>query len=417
MAGPFVLTLDELLFFLGISLTVGYGLSFLLEKYGVPNVVIYLTTGFVFAHIFLSQEIIQHEQYEFWFRFIETIALGLIGFKIGIELEADLLKQHSKTISIFILFEVFGAFILVFLTMYLLSHSFLLSIILAGLSTATAPAATIEVIRRLKSKGEVTQKLKWILAFDDVVAVVIVEAILSFVIVSTLGHAFTISTFLIEIGREIGLALLIGIVIGFLLDLAIERLGKTFQIMELTLAGLILVMGIAHTLDTSIILACMAVGAVTANREGNNFEQAESYLDIILSPILIVFFLLVGAQIHITNLYDPFPTMAMLYLLARSFGKIGGIYLSGPFANTNDTVRNNLGLGLLPQGGVALGLMAVANDILIRAGMEDLGNKIILTIVISTVFSEGIGAYTTSFGLKRAGEVGKAKSQPIKIDD
>jgi len=93
---PFVLSLDELLFFLGISLTIGYGLSFLLEKYGVPNVVIYLITGFVFANILLGSEITKDPQYEFWFKFVETITLGLIGFKIGIEMEIKLLREHSK---------------------------------------------------------------------------------------------------------------------------------------------------------------------------------------------------------------------------------------------------------------------------------------------------------------------------------
>jgi len=392
----FVLDLDELLFFLGISLTIGYGLSFLLEKYGIPNVVIYILTGFVFSNFIIGSEITKTAEFKFWFHFVEFLALGLIGFKIGIEMEINLLRKHSRVISFLILFEVLGAFFMVFGITYFFTQSLLIAIILAGLATATAPAATIEVIRRLNADGPVTKKLKWILAFDDVVAILVVEAILSYIIVITLGEALSVSSYLIEIGREVGLAMLIGLVCGYLLDIVIERMDKTFQMMEITFASLILVMGVAHSLGTSIILSCMVVGMVTVNHEGNNFAKTEPYLDIILSPILIIFFLLVGAQITLAE-FNPFPYLAVLYFLARSLGKIGGVYFGAGFAKTDEVTKNNVGLGLLPQGGVALGLTTLANDLLIEAGMAAIGEIILVTIVVSTIFSEGIGAISTSF--------------------
>ncbi len=410
MVQPFVLTIDELFFFLGISLTVGYGFSFLLERFSVPNVVVYLITGFIVANLLLGAEVTQDPQYRFWFQFIETLTLGLIGFKIGVEMELKLLRHHSRVISILILFEVVGAYISVFLITFLVSGSFLLSLILGGLATATAPAATIEVIRRLRAKGPVTRQLKWILAFDDVVAVVVVEGILSYLLVIALDQEITLFNYFSEIGQEIGLALVIGAIAGFLLDEAIERMNQTFQIMELTFASLILVMGIAHTLHTSVILACMMVGVVTVNHGGNNFARAEPYMDVILSPILILFFLLVGAQVQFTDFYDPFPILAIIYLSARVIGKYFGIFLGGSVAKTDDNTRRYLGLGLLPQGGVALGLTSIAVEILEEAGFHDIADKILVTIVVSTILSEGVGAITTAYALTKVEEIGTAEN-------
>ena len=410
MVQPFVLTLDELFFFLGISLSVGYGLSFLLERFGIPNVVVYLLTGFVVANLLLGPEITQNPQYRFWFQFIETLTLGLIGFKIGVEMELKLLRDHSRVISTLIIFEVVGAYSFVFLITFLFSQSFLLSLILGGLATATAPAATIEVIRRLRAKGPVTRQLKWILAFDDVVAVIVVEGILSYLLVIALDREVTIFNYLSEIGQEIGLAILIGSIAGFVLDEIIERMDQTFQIMELTFGSLILVMGIAHTLHTSVILACMMVGVVTVNHAGNNFAKAEPYMDVILSPILILFFLLVGAQVQFSDFYSPFPILAVLYLSASVIGKYSGVFIGGTVAKTDVNTRRFLGLGLLPQGGVALGLTSIAVEILEEAGLHELADKILVTIVVSTILSEGIGAITTSFALTRVHEVGVAET-------
>lgn len=399
-----ILSLTEIIFYLGLSLTLGYSLSFLLEKYGIPNVVIYLIIGFIISNIFLTELYGTHE-FDFWFHLMETITLGLIGFKIGIEMEMKLLKKHSKVITILVLFEVLGAFIVVFILTYVFTQIFILSLILAGLATATAPAATIEVIRRLKAKGPLTRNLKWVLAFDDVVAVVIVEGILSYLIIQNLGEQLTILNYLVEIGRELGLAVIVGLAFGYILDLFVENREKKNEILELTFAFLILVMGVARFIETSVILSCMVVGMVTVNRAGNNYEKAEDYLDIIMSPILIIFFLFVGAQIHWSDFIDPFPALAFVYFIARSIGKIGGVFLSGNLSGADPVIKSNLGLGLLPQGGVALGLMAVANDILVEAGMADIGALLVVTIVISTVFSEGVGAIGARFALGRAGEI------------
>ncbi len=404
MVEAFVFSIDELFFFLGMSLTIGYGLSFLLEKYGVPNVVVYLSTGFVIANLFFEPELIRNDQFQFWFLFIETLALGLIGFKIGVEMEIRLLREHSRVISILILFEVFGAFFLVFIVAFFYSGIFLLALILGGLATATAPAATIEVIRRLNAKGPMTQKLKWILAFDDVAAVVVVEGILSYLLIIALDEPLTLQNYLLEIWQEIGIALFIGIFSGYVIDLVIERLEHTFQIMEFTFASLILVMGLAHTLKTSVILACMMVGAVTVNRKGNNFARAETHMDMLLSPILIIFFLLVGAQVHISDFYDPFPVLAFLYLVARSLGKYVGIYFGGAVSGSDEKTKKYLGMGLLPQGGVALGLTSIAVEILEEAGLHEIASRILVTIVVSTFLSEGLGAISAGYALRAANE-------------
>ena len=168
---------------------------------------------------------------------------------------------------------------------------------------------------------------------------------------------------------------------------------------------LIFVMGMAHYLETSVISACMTMGIVATNRLGDNYAKMSDLLEVVMSPIVMLFFVLVGARIVIDD-FTPFPFLALVYLVARSVGKLGGAYFGSGFVKADPVLQNNLGLGLLAQGGVALGLVAIANDILVAGGEPDLGNTLITAVIISTIFSEALGSIGTEMAVNRSGEAG-----------
>lgn len=401
--------LDEPVFLLVIFFLSGYAISIFLDKYGVPHVVSYILTGFFITNSLL-RNINVTEDLEGWFILFENLALGFIGYKIGIELKIKLLRKETKLLTLLLIGEAGGAFIVVFGAIYLLWSNLLLAILLGGLATATAPAATVEVIRKLKSKGSLTTRIQWLLAFDDVLAVIIVEGILVYLAVS-FGGTLTLTYYFINLGREIGLAIVIGIMIGLILNGLLELVVQTnIRATQLTLVFLFLNIGIAFLLHTSVILSTIVVGITVTNLEGDQYERSEHLMGILMSPMIMMFFILVGAKVSFSD-FSPFPMLAIIYLIARTTGVIIGTYLGALSSKVEDKIKNNLGFSLLAQGGVALGLASIANDILSAAGEHEFGKLIVTTIVISTIFSEILGSYGTKFALMRAGEVNKANKK------
>ena len=130
--------------------------------------------------------------------------------------------------------------------------------------------------------------------------------------------------------------------------------------------------------------------------------------EVVMSPIVMLFFVLVGTRITFGD-FSPFPVLALVYLLARSVGKLAGAYGGTKYVGAEPVLQKNLSLGLLAQGGVTIGLVAIANDIFVPAGEPDLGHTIIATLIISTIFSVILGSLATTFAINRSGEAGKSK--------
>jgi Kef-type K+ transport system membrane component KefB len=405
---------DDPVLFIGIIFLVGFTGSVILERYRVPHVVVYLLTGFVLGNS-LFRDINLVEELSSWYLVSETLALGLIGFKIGTELKFKSLMKEPRFIIILLIAEAGAAMLLVTSVVYTYSGSFLMSIIMGGLATATAPAATVEVLRQVKAEGPLTTRIQWILALDDLIAITVIEAVLVYVSVS-LGGSLTISRYFITLFKEIFLAVLLGVGIGLMLDNAIESMEDELKMMEITLGVVMFSLGLAHFMGTSVITTAMTIGATVTNRSGDNYEKASDLLEILMSPILMIFFVFVGARIHISQ-FDVFPILALLYLTARTIGKLVGAYYGAKIGEADDLISKNIGFGLLSQGGVTLGLVTLIGEILVENGYDDMANKIIKSLIISTVFSVILGSMGTKFAMIRSGEIGKAKldirHQPI----
>lgn len=422
--------IDPIILF-GFLIIAGIGLSFIFQKVGVPHIVVYILVGFILSNTLYSDFGLV-EEFEDLFLIVEHLALGLIGFKIGTELKLKQMIKQVKTLSVILIGNAGGAMLIVTILVFLFTPSFnlkqriIMSLILGGVATATAPAATVEIIRKYKSKGALTTLILAILALDDVGAVIIVEVILVFVTVS-LGSGFELSEFFMGLFQELGLALILGIVIGLALDFIVERMHDDLEMMEWTFGVLIFTVGVTHFVHTSVILTTMVIGITTTNLKGDNYERAGDLLEVIMSPIVTLFFVLVGAKVALSD-FNPFPILAVVYFIARLIGKYYGSYAGAALVGSSPEIRQNLGLGMFAQGGVALGLASVISETLLEGGETEMAGLVVSVIVIATVFSETLGTVTARYGLTRAGEIvadpedypsvpGITPVQPVLDDD
>ncbi len=398
----FCVILECPIFFIGIILALSTVTAYFFKKIKVPPIIIYILSGFfvtntLFGHIDLVVEI--HS----WFIFIENLALGLIGFKIGTEMKFKKMRNRSKLIIFLLIAETTGAFIIVFTLIMLFTSNFLMSIIFAGLATATAPAVTIDIIIRLKAKGELTTITHWILALDDITAIITIETVLVFVS-EKVGAGVHLVSFIIDLLHEIGLAVLIGFIIGFILDRFVEAMNNNIEMMEITIAFLLLGMGVAFYIKTSIIITAMMIGMTVTNIGGDNYAKATDLIEIVMSPILVLFFTLIGARITFNDLIN-FPFVAIIYLLARTLGKIGGFFVGGSIIGADKKIKNNIGFTFLAQGGVTLGLVNIITEKLELAGDVVMGHTIRTALIFSTILSVSLGAIGTNIAMKNAGEI------------
>lgn len=389
----------------GFFLSSAYILALMLEKFNLPHILSYLFVGFFYSNFFF-EDIFQDQNYaeeiQLLFHTIEIFALGLIGFQIGTELDLKQLGQEPKKLAILVAGNMIGTFSIVLVVMSFFDFDFITVLLLSALATSTAPAATVGVIKKLKSKGEVTQKIQWVLAFDDVASVMLVEAILIFSLISFGGHA-TVGEFAISLGKELGFAIIIGLVGGFLLNKLVEKMDDPVTKMEISLGITILVIGLAEFLESSAITATMMLGATVINLGKNDFLDVQHIIDIIMSPVIAIFFILIGIKMEL-SVFTPFPIVAVIYFVARLIGKFIGAYFPARQVGIDEPQRMGFSVSLFAQGGVVLGLASIVAEKLESIGEGELGTKILGLVLISTILSELVGVIAADWGIRRTGE-------------
>ncbi|MDH5401576.1 MAG: cation:proton antiporter [Candidatus Heimdallarchaeota archaeon] len=396
------LVANQPLLFFGIIFTMAFGFNILLFRLNLPHVLFYLAVGVIAGNILFSSTI-NSPEIQGLFHFVEIFTLGLIGFQIGTELHIRQMSQEPKFILLLLFSNIVGSFIFTYFIVFAFTGSSLIAIILGALSTSTAPATTVGVIKKLQSKGLLTTRIQWLLALNDVSSVAIVEAVLVISIILLGGHP-SISSFAIEFGREIGIALILGLFVGLILDYIVERMDRKIEMMEISFAIVLMTVGLAEVLHTSAIATTMVIGAVATNRGGDNYKDAHDLLDILMSPILALFFILIGAKVALNDFYNPFPWLTVLYFLSRLIGKVIGSYVGATSLGIKEPMRMGLSMSLLAQGGIVLALASRTAEIFTEHGFNQLGVTILSTIIMSTILSEIVGAFSTDFAIKKNGE-------------
>ena len=395
---------------LGILITVAYLVSKLFQKAGIPQVV-----GFILVGVLLGRSGLQliTEEMSLSLRPLVDLALGFIGFTIGRELEISLLRRGGGKLIVILLFETLAAFTLVMVGFYLYLGDLPTAILFGALAAATAPAATADVLWEYWAKGVLTTTLLFILALDDIIGVILTRLAMAYAEASITAGALSFSQIGFLALLEIGGSLVLGVVLGWLVSNVVRVKHTQGEIIVLATASVLLCTGVAEAWELSPILANITFGATLANlsEEANRtFKQTEETA----TPIYVIFFVLIGASLNLSSI-SAVLGLSVLYVVLRSIGKFGGVFIGGKLAGADPVVQKNLGFCLWSQAGVTLGLTLVilAEFPSLGAAGQELAMLIVSVITVATLMVQIIGPFGVKFAIKRAGEIGKDLSRPI----
>ena len=410
---------------LSVALLAGLLLSRLAKKVQFPAVTAYLVAGvligpFVLGRIGIPGIGITGEQIE-GFGLISDLALGFIAFSMCSEFRISQLKRIGKQATFVGVFQALFTTVIVDAALIILhliipdKFSLQSAIVLGAVATATAPAATLMVVKQYKAKGPVTDILLPVVALDDAVGLVVFAV--SFGIARSLGTGtVNVTSVILEPVLEVILSLFLGFVMGLLFTLCEKyfhsrskrmAVSITFVMMTVAISSMSFDIGSVH-IGFSSLLACMMLGTVFCNICEVSEELMER-ADRWTTPVLILFFVISGAELELSVFADIMVVLiGAVYIISRSLGKYFGAGISARLSKCNPNVVKYLGITLLPQAGVALGMAIKA----IELGPE---GAIVRNITLFAVLVyEIIGPLLTKVALTKAGDINEEGRQSAR---
>ena len=406
----------SILFSLSIALLAGLLLSRLAKKVQLPAVSAYLIAGvligpFMLGALGIPGIGITENQIE-GFGIISDLALGFIAFSMGNEFRLAQLKKIGKQATIIGVFQ--ALFTTVVVDVVLIGLHFIIpdklslpsAIVLASVATATAPAATLMVVKQYKAKGPVTDVLLPVVALDDAVGLVVFA--ISFGVAKSIATgAVGVLSVILEPLLEILLSLALGFVMGLLFTLCERYFHSRSKRMAVTVAFVMMTVAISSLqfqiesvhISFSSLLACMMLGTVFCNFCDVSEELMER-ADRWTTPVLILFFVISGAGLELSVFADAtVVVIGIVYIIARSLGKYFGAGISARLTKSDPNIIKYLGITLLPQAGVALGMAIKAMEL----GPD---GAIVRNITLFAVMIyEIIGPFLTKIALTKAGDI------------
>jgi Kef-type K+ transport system membrane component KefB len=391
----------------GLIIALSFLGSKLFQRVGIPQVVGFIVIGVVLGTSFLN--LIPLELAD-ELTLVSQIALGLIGFDIGSHLLLGELRGLGRSIVVIVLFEALGTFALVTVGIYLITGSWPTALLFGALSSATAPAATVDVLAEYDAKGPLTTTLLAVVGLDDAVALILysIAAALAESLLARSGPPSLLRILEMPL-LEIGGSLLLGVAMGLLLNLILTRMKRQHDAMAVSIAFVFLCVGLSEALGLSLILTTMILGMVVANRCPGNCRHIRYTIEQAGPVIYVLFFTLVGARLQV-SLLPAMGLLGIVYIILRSTGKYVGAWAGSMVGRAQPAVRNYLGLGLLSQAGVAIGLALASNQRFSVYGDEGqaLGALILSVITATTFVVQIVGPICVKLAISRAGEVGQA---------
>ena len=364
----------------------------LARKIKLPKVSGYLLTGIVIGPSVLrliSPQIVEN------LSLLSDIALGLIMFGIGGVFEIHHIRSVGKKTLWLTVAQSVGAVVLVTVGLLAVGMDLYTAMLLGTLGIATAPAATLLVIREYEAKGDFTDTLITIVATSNIVC------ILAFELVFAIGELPCDSSFLYALigpAYELGGSLIVGGAVGYMISKWEQHIDDQAEMLMIIAAGVMLVTGLAFSLHLQPLFATLIMGAVTTNL---SLMHRLVYIELrqIEQPIYIAFFVLAGASLHL-DLLPGLGLAGITYLVTRIIGKVASIYFVSRWMNFSNNIRKYLGLGMLVQAGVAIGLIGLVNDSNPEVG------AIVTPMVLATVLIyETVGPPIIRWILFKAGDV------------
>lgn len=395
------------LYYVGIILISGLIMGKVISYFKLPKVTGYLIAGLIIGPSILN---LVPSTAAAKLSVISEAALGFIAYSIGSSFNFDNLKQLGNGIIIITLFESLTAVLIVdFVMIVILKQPVPFSIMLGAIAAATAPAATIMVIKQYRAKGPLVNTLLPVVAIDDAVGIMAFG--ISMTIAKSLMDAsqtFNIKTLLLPI-KEIFLAFIIGIAIGFVLSFISKYSEGEDQLLTISLATVFITVGLAIKLNISPLLTCMAIGGTVSNIAPNS-TRVLSIVDKFTPPVFVAFFTIAGIELNLSILKHV-GFLGIAYIIFRVIGKVLGAYLGAKLAKSPAVVQKYLGLTLIPQAGVAIGLAMVA-----ETAVPEFGAAIRTIILSATVIYELVGPLLTKIALFKAGEAHIEQKSQLTIE-
>ena len=387
----------NMLFAISMAMDLGLLFNRIVKKIGLPNVTGYLVAGLVIGPYVLG--LFPKEAAE-QAADITNIALGFIAFSIGGEFKMSSIKQIGGSVLTITFFQALAATIFVDIALIVAGFPVPLSITLGAIATATAPAATLMVVRQYRAKGPVTNILLPVVALDDAVGLVVFSVSLALAQVFASGAALTAEAMLVEPLIEIVGSLVIGGAIGLGLAFCLRFFKSNANRLCLVITVVFLGTALSGMLGLSSLLLSMATGAALANLR-NDSEKVLEINDNWTQPLFLLFFVISGAELDVAVV----PTVGLLgiiYIVMRSLGKYFGARIGATVVKADHNIRKYLGVALLPQAGVAIGMSQI-----VISALPQYGNEIRAVVLCATLVYELIGPLLTKMVLTKAGEIEK----------
>lgn len=398
----------QVVLLLGIIMFFGALGGRIFKKLKIPQVVGYIVIGIIIGSSglqLLGKETIAS------LNPVSAVSLSLIGFLIGAELKLGVIKKYGKQFVGILLFESVTPFFIVGGCIFAISLaatgnlpvSAAMGLVLGAICSATAPAATTDVLAEYRTSGPLTTIVYGIVAMDDAVALILYAIANSISSPLLNGTSVSFAAQLLMIGRDIFGSILLGAAFGLVLTFMIKNImNEDGRILSFALGSLFLCTGVAFFLNLDNILAAMSLGFFMVNFAPAKTRQVFTLVEKFTPPVYVLFFVLVGAKLDIWIVTPYLGLLAAVYVLGRSFGKSAGATIGAWITRAPAAVRKYLPCCLLSQAGVAIGLsIAAGNDF-----ADSIGPQILLIITATTFIVQLIGPVFVKYGVTKAGEVG-----------
>jgi len=396
------------LLIVGVIIVLGFYAGKSTRFVRMPSIIGFMLVGAVIGPSILN---ILDETLQAHLSFITEIALGFVALSIGLELSFKSLKELGAGIVIIIICESFLAFFTVTGGLYLLTGNLPLALTFGAIAPASAPAGTVAVIQEYRASGNLTKALYAVVGFDDGLGIIIFGFVSAFVrkmiLSGTTGSSLTLLTTILLPLKEVGLSILIGSISALFFSLLLKGLESRRDIFILVFASVLTITGISARLHLSLILTNMVYGIVLVNSQPNSvMQKMRDELSNTMPLFFILFFILAGSNLQVRSI-PALGIIGIVYIVARSSGLMGGAWLGSMIGRAEKKIRRYLGMGILSQAGVAIGLALIVKQQFSILGAEgaQIGSTVITCITATCIFFEIIGPILTRIALKKAKEI------------
>lgn len=379
---------------LSIMLFAGFLLTRVTKKLKLPNVSAYIITGVLLGPIFylIFQKSLINDNIVEGMGFLSDIALAFIAFNVGRFFKLDVLKESGLKVVVITIFEVIFAALLVFLLMFFVFNlTFELSLLLASIASATSPASTMMTIRQTKSKGHFVNTVLQVIALDSAISLLLFSVSLAIITSGGIGAMVIFKPLLINLG-----IIVLGGILGWVLHKLIIESRTADNRLIIVISLLLALSGLSAVFEVSPLLGCMVMGTVYLNlsKDTSIFKQIDQF-----SPaILVLFFVLSGMRLRL-DMLAKIGILGLAYFAVRIIGKYAGASLGSVVTNSTTNNKKYLGLALIPQAGVALGLAALGSRILESYNMFDEAAILSTIIIAAGILYEIVGPPSAKLSL------------------